>query len=402
MKDLKIKNNNRWGEEVFSLLSWFDLDKVANAKIMLVGAGALGNEVLKNLALFGLGNIIVVDYDIIEYSNLSRSVLFRPRDAEQKRSKVEAAAERASEINPNINIIPIHGNVGTDVGLGLFNKMDLVIGCLDNRLARFFINMHCFRVNKPWVDGGIENLEGYARVFKPGINCYECNLTEEELQIIALKTGCPDIAKVNLTHGRIATTPISASIIGAVQVQEALKIIHNLSEEDNRDCKTLTGRLFKYDGLYMNSKVYKMKSHEDDCTSHEEWLPALKVKELSADMSVAESLKILKYKLNTNQLYINLRNNVFITHIIEDRTEQSHKVLLPESKISEFIMNNLGGIDPKEKIFQEFVEEIGDDFQYSHLSLNEIGIPYFDIIQVTTSRGTSFVELSGDENKYQF
>lgn len=400
MKSLKLNKDKRWGEEVFGLLSWFDMDKVANAKVMVVGAGALGNEVLKNLALFGVGNIVVVDYDNIEYSNLSRSILFRPDDAANKRSKVEAAAERLRDINPGINIIPIHGNVGPEVGLGLFNKMDLVIGCLDSRLARFFINMHCFRVNKPWVDGGIENLEGYARVFKPGINCYECILTEEELQNIALKTGCPDIAKVNVSHGRIATTPISASIIGAIQVQEALKIIHDLSEKDNRDCRTLTGRLFKYDGLYMNSKVYKMQSHEDDCISHEEWSPILKLKELHADMSVEDSLRLLKEKLNADQVFINLRNNVFIDRIITDKTEQSYEVLLPESKISDFIMNNPYEIDPTERIFQDFTEEIGDEFQHKHLSLRDIGIPYFDIIQVTTSRGVNYVELSGDENKY--
>lgn len=401
MKKILLKNDHHWGEEVFSLLSWFDVEKVAKAKIMVVGAGALGNEVLKNLALFGVGNVVVVDYDTIEYSNLSRSVLFRPEDAERKRPKVEAAAERAREINPNMNIVPINGNVGPEVGLALFNKMDVVIGCLDSRLARFLINLHCFRANKPWIDGGIENLEGYARVFKPGINCYECSLTDEELENIALKTGCPDIAKVNIAHGRIATTPVSASIIGAIQVQEALKIIHKLSENpDQLECKTLTGKLFKYDGMFMNSKVYRMKNHEEDCTSHEEWSPVIKISELSANMPINECLKLLKEKLNTNSLYINLRNNVFVTSITTSNTEQTYQVLLPESQISDFLTNNTLGLDPKERIFQEFVEDIGDDFPHQNLSLNQIGVPFYDIIQVTTSRGISYVELSGDEELY--
>ena len=161
MEKLLIKQQQKWGEDVYSLLSWFDLEKVRNAKVMVVGAGALGNEVLKNLALFGIGNIVIVDYDFIEFSNLSRSVLFRKIDADKKRSKAEVAAERIREINQEIKVFTVHGNVGTDVGLGIFLEMDAIIGCLDSRYARFLINQHAFRANKPWIDGGIENLEGY-------------------------------------------------------------------------------------------------------------------------------------------------------------------------------------------------------------------------------------------------
>ena len=71
----------RWGEEVFPLLSWFRLDKVRNANVMVVGCGALGNEVLKNLALFGVEHLVIVDFDTIELSNLTRSILFTPEDA---------------------------------------------------------------------------------------------------------------------------------------------------------------------------------------------------------------------------------------------------------------------------------------------------------------------------------
>ena len=73
--------NKKWGDGVYDLLSWFDTERVRNARVLVVGAGALGNEVLKNLALFGVGNIYVVDYDTIEYSNLTRSILFREEDA---------------------------------------------------------------------------------------------------------------------------------------------------------------------------------------------------------------------------------------------------------------------------------------------------------------------------------
>ena len=159
----EIKDENvrkEWGKEVFDLLSWYKMDVVKNAKVMVVGAGALGNEVLKNLALFGVGNIIIVDFDTIEYSNLTRSVLFREADADKGFFKSEVAARKVKEINPNINVQYICGRLDSDVGLGVYRKMDVVIGCLDSRLARMQLNRLCMRANVPWVEGGIENLTG--------------------------------------------------------------------------------------------------------------------------------------------------------------------------------------------------------------------------------------------------
>ena len=86
--------NYEWGEGVFNLLSWFKKDKVKNARVLVAGAGALGNEVVKNLALFGVGHIYIVDFDRIELSNLTRSVLFREDDAYNHDYKAVVAAKR--------------------------------------------------------------------------------------------------------------------------------------------------------------------------------------------------------------------------------------------------------------------------------------------------------------------
>ena len=105
-----------WGEGVYTLLSWFKKDKVKNARVLVAGAGALGNEVVKNLALFGVGHIYVVDFDRIEISNLTRSVLFREEDAYNHSYKSEVVAKRAMEINPQIKVTPIVGNLFSEVG----------------------------------------------------------------------------------------------------------------------------------------------------------------------------------------------------------------------------------------------------------------------------------------------
>ena len=139
---------------------------VRDATILVVGAGALGNEVLKNLALMGIGNILIADFDTIEDSNLSRSVLFREGD--RGRRKVDVAAQRVKELNRDVNVKTWHGNINFEMGLGVFRHVDAIIGCLDNREARLSINRFSWAVNRPWVDGAIQELMGIARVFWPG------------------------------------------------------------------------------------------------------------------------------------------------------------------------------------------------------------------------------------------
>lgn len=104
-KHQKITINAHEWDKTFQLISWWKAEDVKKAKVMVVGAGALGNEVLKNLALLNVGHILIIDFDRIEYSNLSRSVLYREKDAEEKRLKSEVAAERIREINSNVQVM---------------------------------------------------------------------------------------------------------------------------------------------------------------------------------------------------------------------------------------------------------------------------------------------------------
>src|SRR5665213_3988029 len=149
----------------FRLISWWDQARLSRAKVLVVGAGALGNEIVKNLALLGVGNVFIADLDRIENSNLSRSILYRESDNGQY--KARAAARAAADVYPRINAQAFVGNVVYDLGLGVFRWADVVIGGLDNREARLAINRNCWKVNRPWIDGAIEQIQGTARVFAP-------------------------------------------------------------------------------------------------------------------------------------------------------------------------------------------------------------------------------------------
>lgn len=394
--------NYEWGDGVYTLLSWFKKDKVKNAKVLVAGAGALGNEVVKDLALFGIGHIYVVDFDQIEISNLTRSVLFREDDAYNHSYKAEVVAKRAMEINPQISVTPIVGNLASEVGFGLYKAVDVVIGCLDSRIARYLLNRLCMRAGKTWIDGSIENLTGVVRVYTPGVSCYECGLSREEFNNIMLRTGCADVVRTQTSAGRVATTPISASIIGAMQVQEAMKVIHQNGGEVSAKFKTLQGKMLHYEGMTNHMGIFKYAYWKNTCPAHERWDDVVECKDLSASMTVKEVLTRLKMQFAAKAVEINMRNNKFVEKIISEQPEKEYEVMIPESKLDDYINGNpeLKKLSYRTLFHKLYFENIDKDFPYQDLTLEQIGIPAFDVIQVSTDKGLFFVELSADAALY--
>lgn len=389
-----------WGEGVFTLLSWFKKDKVKNAKVLVAGAGALGNEVVKNLALFGVGHIFVVDFDHIEISNLTRSVLFREEDAYNHSYKADIVAKRAMEINPQIKVTPIVGNLFSEVGFGLYRSVDVVIGCLDSRIARYQLNRLCMRAGKTWIDGSIENLTGVARVYAPGISCYECGLSREEFNQIMLRTGCADVMHIQNSAGRVATTPISSSVIGAIQVQEAMKVIHS---DDETQFQTLKGKMLHFDGLANTTKIFRFASWKKSCPAHERWEPVINAPQFSATMTAKDALAGLRGLLGVESVEINMCNNKFVDKIVSDYPEREYEVMLPESKLDAFINSDaeLRKLSYRTLFHKSFFENVDGSFPYQDLSLQQIGIPPFDVLRVSTEKGDFYVELDGDSLQYQ-
>src|SRR5450432_509280 len=243
----------------FKLIGWWDQSKLAAAKILVVGAGALGNEIVKNLALLGVGNILIADMDRIENSNLSRSVLYRESD--NGRYKADVAVEAAKSLYPNIRAHAFNGNVVHDLGMGVFRWADLVIGGLDNREARLAINRQCHRVNRPWIDGAIEAIAGTARVFLPGDGpCYECTMSQIDWQLLQARRSCNLLSRSEMEQGKTPTTPTIAAMIAGVQCQEAVKLIHGMP--------TIAGQGWMFSGISSDSYLVDYQRKED-CLSHE-------------------------------------------------------------------------------------------------------------------------------------
>lgn len=247
-----------------TLISWWDQDRLAAAKVLVVGAGALGNELLKNLALLGVGTAVVVDLDAVESSNLSRCVLFRERD--EGRPKAEVVAAAARELNPELRVVPVVGDVRTAFGLRVFDEVDVVLGGLDNREARLHVNQCCWKTGTPWVDGAIEGLMGTMRVFEPPDSaCYECTMNERDYELLAARRACSLLTREEMLAGKVPTTATSASVIAGMQVQEAVKLLHR-----DRVDASFAGRGVAYNGLTHDSYVVTYARREE-CLSHDSY-----------------------------------------------------------------------------------------------------------------------------------
>jgi len=380
-KPLKIPNLKTDRLGTFDFISWWERDKVADAKVLVVGAGALGNEVVKNLTLMGVGHILVIDFDTIEAANLSRSVLFRESDANRKKSEVVAA--RAKELNPQTKIQYLHGDVTTEMGLGIVRRIDVVIGCLDNREARLAINRFSHWMNKPWVDGAIQELLGLVRVFVPGEGaCYECTLTEQARRDLALRYSCPLLARQNVLLGKVPTTPTIASIIGAMQSQEALKLIHDMDVE--------AGKVIHYNGLnnHMHTTAYTAR---EDCESH--WIYGdITELPLSAETAtLQELLHVIKIDLG-DEAVIELDQEIVLA-LECTQCNTSENTVSPLSKVS-FEAAHCPNCGHMREV--KMTHLIAGDEPFLHHTLASVGIPPLHILRANNSEEYRFYELTGD------
>jgi molybdopterin/thiamine biosynthesis adenylyltransferase len=258
------------------LIPWWDHNKIQAAHVLVVGAGALGNEILKNLALLGFQNVVVVDLDRVERSNLSRAVLFR--DAQVGQYKACAAAEAFRSLASGATVQPLVANVLHGCGLGLFAWADVIIAGLDNREARLWINRAAWKTSRPWIDGAIEGINGVARVFLPGrAPCYECTLGETDWAMLERRLSCNLLTREAVTAGKVPTTPTISSIIGAVEVQEAVKLIHGLP--------VLASRGFVFEGLNHTSYVVEYTENVG-CMSHYTYDRVIRLPQRSCDLTL--------------------------------------------------------------------------------------------------------------------
>lgn len=359
----------------------FSHELVIQSKVMVVGCGALGNEVLKNLALMDVRNIVIVDFDMVEAANLSRSCLFSIVKGSVGRPKVEVAKEALDVLNPELDLIVINGDFCYDVGLSFLQEMDIVISCVDNRWTRFIINRYCQAVGIPWIDGGISSLEGSVKAFGPGKDCYACLIGNNKIEELAQRFSCPGTIRRAIQSGHAPTNSIVASIIGAIIVQETLKIITNTKTETQL-FQTLEGKILSYDGFHTSLSISSFQAFDEECCEHLLIKDNFDVK-IKSDDTLLHSLDKIKKHFGAENIEIILERTPFVSSIIDISENKEYVVKLPAHKVEEYVNNNpeTSGI-PFGYFRQKEFWIIDEDFPYMDLSLRNLGIPSNDLLKI--------------------
>src|SRR5215467_2889228 len=213
--------------------------RLKNAKVLVVGAGGLGSPALLYLAAAGVGTLGIIDFDVVDESNLQRQVIHGQSDV--GRPKAESARDSIREINPNVNVVLHETRLDSDNAMQIFEPYDLIVDGTDNFATRYMVNDACVLLGKPYVWGSIYRFDGQASVFWSEYGpCYRCLYPEPP----------PPGMVPSCAEGGVLG--VLCASIGSIQVTEAIKVLTGIGEP-------LVGRLMIYDALEMNYRTLNIK-----------------------------------------------------------------------------------------------------------------------------------------------
>jgi sulfur-carrier protein adenylyltransferase/sulfurtransferase len=213
--------------------------RLKNAKVLCVGAGGLGSPALMYLAAAGVGTLGIIDFDVVDESNLQRQIIHGQSDV--GRSKAESAKETVQEINPYTTVILHQERLDSSNAMEIFEPYDLIVDGTDNFPTRYLVNDACVLLGKPYVWGSIFRFDGQASVFWAEHGpCYRCLYPEPP----------PPGMVPSCAEGGVLG--VLCASIGSIQVNEAIKIITGIGDP-------LVGRLMIYDALEMSYRTVNVK-----------------------------------------------------------------------------------------------------------------------------------------------
>jgi molybdopterin/thiamine biosynthesis adenylyltransferase len=240
-------------------IGWLDMGRIEKERVLVVGAGALGNEVVKNLVLSGYRRISLVDMDRVVMSNLNRCLFFSESDSRSKRFKADVVARKASALGNKVRIDARVDRI-EELPEGFIRGHGIVLGCLDNLAARLHLNAHTYPGNIPYIDGGTLGTTGKVQVMlPPETPCLECGMNRTHMRIVQKRFSCTG-KDFTFFDPKLAAEITTTSVIAAVQVREAMKITSGHHELALRN-------MFYYDARHNVSDVLEV-DRNPDCPIH--------------------------------------------------------------------------------------------------------------------------------------
>ncbi len=217
--------------------------RLKNAKVLVIGAGGLGSPALLYLAAAGVGTLGIVDFDVVDESNLQRQIIHGQSDI--GRSKAASARDSVKEVNPFVTVVLHEERLDSSNAMGIFAGYDLIVDGTDNFATRYLVNDACVLLGKPYVWGSIYRFDGQASVFWAEYGpCYRCLYPEPP----------PPGMVPSCAEGGVLG--VLCASIGAIQVNEAIKLLTGIGEP-------LLGRLKVYDALEMDFRDIKVRKDPD-------------------------------------------------------------------------------------------------------------------------------------------
>ncbi|MFQ5884488.1 MAG: ThiF family adenylyltransferase, partial [Thermoplasmata archaeon] len=211
-------------------LGWFDIEKIQDTKVLVVGCGAIGNESVKNLILAGFKKITIVDMDRVVRSNLNRCIFFDDEDAKRRRLKAKAIVEKARKLDKKVEI-DCRTKMIQELPEDFIPSYDLVLGCLDNVAARLHLNAHCYRHGIPYVDAATQGFVGKVQVVLPQETpCLECGMNQTHVKIMEERFSCTG-EDVIFHVPKLAAEITTTSVVSAIQTRESIKVVLGMEKE---------------------------------------------------------------------------------------------------------------------------------------------------------------------------
>jgi len=308
--------------------------KLKNASVLLVGAGGLGAPLGLYLAAAGIGRIGLVDFDVVDHTNLHRQVIHGTKDVGRK--KLDSAADRMRDINPNVKLDLHDVALTSENAFAIFRDYDIIVDGTDNFPTRYLVNDACVLLGKPNVYGSIFRFEGQATVFAyPGGPCYRCSYPEPPPP--GLIPSCAEGGVLGILPG----------MIGVIQATETVKLIMGIGE-------SLVGRLLRYDALEMRFREYKVRRDPECpvCGDHPTIMQLIDYQQFCGIPQQVTNSEPLKGELDVTEVKQKMdRGDSFV--LIDVREPHEYQIAsIPQARLIPLgeVAKRLSEIDPDAEI----------------------------------------------------
>ncbi len=313
-------------------------EKICNSKVLLIGTGGLGSPLALYLAAAGVGNLGMIDFDVVDFSNLQRQVAHG--ESTVGKLKVDSAKARISDLNSSINVTTYNMRLSSENVMKIFADYDIIVDGTDNFPTRYLANDACVLLKKPYIYGCILRFDGQASVFDSRVGpCYRCLFPEPPPP--GLVPSCAEGGVIGILPG----------IIGLIQANEVIKLVLGIGD-------SLVGRLLLFDALTMKFKEMKLRKDPScpicgdnptitELIDYEQFCGIVPPSELSADLDKEIGVKQVKEMLDAKHTF----------KLIDVREPSEYQIckidaatLIPLGDIEAKDLSKLNGLNPDDEI----------------------------------------------------